>query len=86
MKPTKLSRQDVLRRAREVGLKFRVEKRGNQWAVLATSKNILEPIEVGAKGTRDEAQAFVDAMRQQANAMLPDILAQARDTETGIGR
>lgn len=83
LKPTNLTRRDVLRRAKEVGLKFRVEKRGHQWAVLATSKNIVEPIEVGAKATREEAQAFVDTMRQQANAMLPGIVDQVRETEGG---
>lgn len=84
MKPTKLTRQDVLRRAQAVGLKFSIEKRGGRWCVLATSDGAAQPIEVGAKDTYDAARGFVAEMSRQANAMLPGIVAQAQDTEAPL--
>ena len=84
MKPTKLSRQDVLRRARDIGLKFHIGQRGDQWVVTATSAGAAQPIVLGAKDTFEEARAFVAEKTKQMEAMLPSVLDQARNTETGI--
>ncbi len=81
MKPTKLSRADVLRRAKDVGLKFTITRRGQRWVVLATSAGAAQPIEVGAADTYDEARAFVAEKTNQMNQMLPGIVEQVRDTE-----
>lgn len=81
MKPEKLTQGDVLRRAREVGLKFRIERDGHRWVVLATSEKVAEPIPVGRTDTYGQAQAFVAEKSRQLQSLLPGIVKQVQDEE-----
>lgn len=81
MKPEKLTQKDVLRRAKDVGLKFRIEQDGDRWQVLATSPKLIQPIGVGSAATYDEALAFVEEKQRQLQEMLPGIVNHVRDQE-----
>lgn len=81
MKPERLTQRDVLRRAREVGLKFRIERDGHRWVVLMTSEKVVDPIPVGQGDTYEQAKAFVDAKTRELEQMLPGIVKQVQDEE-----
>ncbi|AOD23837.1 hypothetical protein IM25_21490 [Rhodococcus sp. p52] len=83
MKPENLTQADVLRRARQLHLKFRIEHDEDlgAWVVLATSSNVAEPIRVGKADTRERAQAFVDEKSRQLQQMLPGIVEKVQGEE-----
>ncbi|MCD2116769.1 MULTISPECIES: hypothetical protein [Rhodococcus] len=83
MKPEKLTQADVLRRARQLHLKFRIKHDEDlgAWVVLATSSNVAELIRVGKADTYEKAQAFVDEKNRQLQSLLPGIVKQVQDEE-----
>lgn len=81
MKPENLTQADVLRRARDLNLKFRIERDGHRWVVLATSDKVAAPIPVGQADTYEQAQTFVDEKSRQLRALLPGIVETVQGEE-----